>query len=223
MLKNRQKSDFDDFLDCIIIESVHNPNPSASGFDRLARKVPTARRRRRRMKPLAEAASRARARNAKRMVNGHPFSEQIQGAVALGRFQNPERQPHPKAALRPAAASGGQLRQRTRQPNRNRQRQSFASADLQVQNRKRRRASPSASTGDQDWPRAVRRPHAHGSRARSPQPEMPERTHATANPSASGFDRLARKVPTARRRRRRIETAGRGAASRAREKRKENG
>jgi hypothetical protein len=25
MLKNRQKSDFDDFLDCIIIESVHNP------------------------------------------------------------------------------------------------------------------------------------------------------------------------------------------------------
>ena len=40
MLKNRQKSDFDDFLDCIIIESVHNPNPSASGFDRLAPKSP---------------------------------------------------------------------------------------------------------------------------------------------------------------------------------------
>ena len=25
MLKNRQKSEFDDFLDCIIIKSVHNP------------------------------------------------------------------------------------------------------------------------------------------------------------------------------------------------------
>jgi hypothetical protein len=25
MLKDRQKSDFDDFLDCIIIESLHNP------------------------------------------------------------------------------------------------------------------------------------------------------------------------------------------------------
>ena len=25
MLKNRQKSEFDGFLDCIIIESLHNP------------------------------------------------------------------------------------------------------------------------------------------------------------------------------------------------------
>ena len=61
---------------------------------------------------------------------------------------------HPKAALRPAvAAAVGE---------------SSATADLQVPNRKQRRASLSASTGDQNLPRAVRRPHTHRSRADHP-------------------------------------------------------
>ena len=32
MLKDRQKSEFDGFLDCIIIESLHNPIADAQTF-----------------------------------------------------------------------------------------------------------------------------------------------------------------------------------------------
>jgi hypothetical protein len=58
-----------------------------------------------------------------------------------------------------------------------------------VQKGKRRRPRRRPAPATRISPRAVRRPHAHGSRARSPglkctQPEMPERTHATDMPYA---------------------------------------
>jgi hypothetical protein len=84
---------------------------------------------------------------------------------------------------------------------------SSATADLQVPNRKQRRASLSASTGDQDWPRAVRRPHAHESRARSPSRKC-QSAHTPQPSSASAFDRLAPNRPHSCAPEPPIETAG---------------
>ena len=82
---------------------------------------------------MAEAPpSRARG-NATQKENAATFSEQIQGAVALGRFQNPT-----ECAYIRRLPCGQLLRAAVAEE----------------------RASPSASIGDQDWPRAVRRPHA---------------------------------------------------------------
>ena len=92
---------------------------------------------------------------------------------------------------------------------------SSATTDLKVPNRKQRPASPSASIGDQgDQELAARRSAAARPRIKSPitQPEMPERTHATATPQPAVSIGSRRTVPIAARRRRRIETAGRGAA-----------
>ena len=131
--------------------------------------------------------------------NAATFSEQIQGAVALGRFQNPTECEHIRRLpcgqlLRAAVAE--ELRHR----------------DLQVPNRKRRRASTSASTRRPGL--AARRSAPARPRIKSPiaQPEMPERTHATATPRPAVSIGSRRTVPIAARRRRRIETAGRGAA-----------
>ena len=92
---------------------------------------------------------------------------------------------------------------------------SSATADLQVPNRKQRRASPSASIGDQgDQELAARRSATARRPIKSPitQPEMPARTHAPATPWSAVSIGSRRTVPVAARRRRRIETAGRGAA-----------
>ena len=119
----------------------------------------------------------------------------------------------PKAALRPAVASGCWPK-------------SSATADLQVPNRKQRRASTSASIGDQgDQELAARRSAPARQPIKSPitQPEMPERTHATATPRPAVSIGSRRTVPIAARRRRRIETAGRGRRPRAHEETRRKG
>ena len=112
------------------------------------------------------------------------LSEQIQGAVTLGQFQNPTEELRARAEGCPAASCCERLLPK-----------SSATANLQVPNRKRRLASLSASTSDQDWPRAVRRPHTHGL---SPitQPEMPEHTHAAATPRPAVYEEPSRLVQT---------------------------
>jgi hypothetical protein len=86
-----------------------------------------------------------------------------------------------------------------------------ATADLQVPNRKQRRASLSASIGDQHWPRAVRRPHTHRSRADHPAGNARAHTrHSPPRPADSigscrGRPESCAPAPP-------IESAGRGAA-----------
>ena len=96
---------------------------------------------------------------------------------------------------------------------------SSATADLECPKRKAAAASPSASTGDQgDQAFAARRSAPARPRIKSPitQPEMPERIHAT-DPLGQRFrSGRAAADPIAPRRRRRIETAGRGGRPRAR-------
>ena len=92
---------------------------------------------------------------------------------------------------------------------------SSATADLQVPNRKQRRASPSASTGDQNLPRAVRRPHTHRSRADHPAGNARAHTrHSPPRPADSIGSR--RTVPIAARRRRRSNPLAEAPPSRAR-------
>ena len=173
------------------------PQPALSIGSR--RTDPIAARRSRRSKPPAEAPpSRARG-NDHQTVNAAPFSEQIQrsGRARPIPKSNSVRA-HPKAALRPAVAQRLLAK-------------SSATADLQVPNRKQRRASLSASTGDQKWPRAVRRPHTHRSRADHPAGNARAHTRHSLS-SASAFDRLAPNRPHSCAPEPPIETAGRGAA-----------
>src|ERR1700722_6898171 len=76
-------------------------------------------------------------------------------------------------------------------------RKSSATADLECQTgkrrRPRRRPEPAAG-GTRNSPRAVRRPHAQRSRARSASLKF-RRAHTPQPPSAGGFDRVV-KLPT---------------------------
>src|SRR5580700_11072333 len=135
--------------------------------------------------------TRARARgNAKSRGNGGPFPSRLKER-SLSRY----------STIQSAAISEGNIR---RPPSGQKLRAAVAAAtaDLQVQNRKRRRASLSASTGDQEF--AARRSALARPRIKSPitQPEMPERTHATAIPRSAVSIGSRRRVPTAPRRRR---------------------
>ena len=130
------------------------PRPAVSIGSR--RTVPIAARRRRRIETAGRGAALARTRKrGAKVERGHLFRADTKSGRARPIPKSNRVRAHPKAALRPAVASG--CCRRAPPP-----------PDLKVPNRKRRRASASASTSDQDWPRAVRRPHAHGSRARSP-------------------------------------------------------
>ena len=131
---------------------------------------PIAARRRRRIESAGRGAALACARKRPPKAERGPLSEQIQGAVALGRCQNPTECEHirrlPCGQLLRAAVAEELRHRRSPSPK-----------------RKRRRASPSASTGDQgDQELAARRSAPARPRIKSPitQPEMPERTHATA-------------------------------------------
>ena len=173
------------------------PRPAVSIGSR--RTVPLAPRRRRRIETAGRGAALARTRKRSAKVERGSLSEQIQGAVALGQFQNPTECEHSRRL-----PSGQLLRAAVAEELRHR--------DLQVPNRKRRRASTSASTRRPGL--AARRSATARQPIKSPitQPEMPERTHATATPRPAVSIGSRRTVPLAPRRRRRIETAGRGAA-----------
>ena len=124
------------------------------------------------------------------MVNGHTFPEQIQEAVvsADANIQSAGAA-YPRAALRPAATSSSGWR-RAPPPPISKSKKAKAAAGL--------RASLSASTGDQHWPRAVRRPHRPPIKSPITQREMPERTHATATPRPAVSIASRRTVPIAR-------------------------
>ena len=175
--------------------------PAASGFDRRAPKLPHSSMpappdRNRRPRGLA------RAHEKRRQDSGRgPFSEQIQGAFALGQFQKFRAQA--KASPPPSCRDGGGWRRPPPPP------------DLQGQKRKRRRASSSASPGDHDSPRAASapaRPRIKSTVAAAGNARAHTR-HSPPRPAVSIGAR--RSYPIARCRRPRIETAGRG-ASRAR-------
>ena len=170
------------------------PRPAVSIGSR--RTVPVAARRRRGSETADRGAALARARKRGAKMERGPVSEQIQGAVALGRFQNPTECAYIRRLLCGQllrAAVGEELRHR-RSPS---------------PNRKQRPASPSASTGRPGL--AARRSAPARPPIKSPiaQPEMPERTHATANRRSAVSIGSRRTVPVAARRRRRIETADR--------------
>ena len=167
-------------------------HPSASGFDRLAPNSPHSCA----PAPPIESAGRRRRPRAREQttitkLTRDPFradsKERSRSANAKIQQSASTSEGCPAASCCPAALA-----------------KSSATADLQVPNRKQRRASLSASTGDQKLPRAVRRPHT--------QPEMPERTHASATLLPADSIGSRRTVPIAARRRRRLNPLAEGAA-----------
>ena len=121
--------------------------------------------------------SRARG-NDQHMANAAPFPSRFKGAIAPGQCQNPTECEHirrlPCSQLLPAAVAEELRHRRSPSPKRK------TAAGLAV------------GQHDQDWPRAVRRPHAHGSRARSPSLKC-RSAHTPQTPSASGFDRVVKR------------------------------
>ena len=127
------------------------PRPAVSIGSR--RTVPIAARRRRRIETAGRGAALARARKRAQRCNAAPFPSKFKERSRSADAKIQQRASTSEGC--PAASCCERLLPK-----------SSATADRQVPNRKQRRASPSASIGDQgdqDWPRAVRRPHAHGS------------------------------------------------------------
>ena len=173
------------------------PRPAVSIGSR--RTVPIAARRRRRIETAGRGAALARTRKrGAKVERGHLFRADSRSGRARPIPKSNRVRAHPKAALRPAVASG--CCRRAPPPP-------ISKSQTENGGGPRRRPAPATRIGRA--PFGARTPTDQ-----SPitQPEMPERTHATATPRPAVSIGSRRTVPIAARRRRRIETAGRGAA-----------
>ena len=164
---------------------------------------PIAPRRRRRSNPLAEAPpSRARG-NDHDIVNAAPFPSRFQGAVALGQCQNPTECEHIRRLPCGQLLRSGGWRRAPPPPI----------SKSQTENSGEPRCRPASATRNGRAPFGARTPT---DQEPITQPEMPERTHATAPLGQRIRSGRAAADPIAPRRRRRSNPLAEAPPSRAR-------